>query len=315
MPAPAAASADVKIAAERGMALLETSSQKFFEGSGCVSCHHQNATGLAAGEARLKGLRVDAKASAARIDMLKEGPPPPLLLERMDINVPEIFASALVALAAENVPPNPVTDMIAANIAATQALDGSWHAQNGIGDRPPTAQGRITRAAMCIRSLKVYGPPARAAELKRANRQGAPVAARGHAGDRRRPQHAVARSPLGRCRRRLAEEARGAILADQQPDGAWRQHGGVAADAYATGQSLYVLAKAGGVAPADPAYQRGVNYLLATQNANGSWRVTSRAPKFQAFFNSGFPYGGDQWISAWATSWATMALAQAVPAH
>ena len=50
----------------------------------------------------------------ARIDMLKAGPPPPLLLERMDINVPEIFASALVALAAENVPPNPVTDMIAA---------------------------------------------------------------------------------------------------------------------------------------------------------------------------------------------------------
>ena len=75
-----------------------------------------------------------------------------------------------------------------------------------------------------------------------------------------------------------------------------------------------MLAKAGGVAPADPAYQRGVNYLLATQNVNGSWRVASRAPKFQAFFNSGFPYGGDQWISAWATSWATMALAQAVPA-
>jgi hypothetical protein len=28
---------------------------------------------------------------------------------------------------------------------------------------------------------------------------------------------------------------------------------------------------------------------------------------------SPFPYGGDQWISAWATSWATMALVQAVP--
>ena len=79
-------------------------------------CHHQNATGLAAGEARVKGLRFDAKASAARIDMLKEGPPPPLLLERMDIGVPELFASALVAFAAENVPPNPVTDMIAANM-------------------------------------------------------------------------------------------------------------------------------------------------------------------------------------------------------
>ncbi|HEX3644784.1 MAG TPA: ankyrin repeat domain-containing protein, partial [Vicinamibacterales bacterium] len=309
-----AASVDVKTAAERGMALLETSSQKFFEGSGCVSCHHQNAAGLAAGEARLKGLRFDAKASAARIDMLKQGPPPPLLLERMDINVPEIFASALVALAAENVPPNPVTDMIAANLAAAQAVDGSWPAQNGIGDRPPTAQGRITRAALSIRSLKVYGPPARAAELNvriGKARQWLLAEKPVTAEDRNMQLLGLlwAEADAGSVKKLAA-----AILAQQQPDGAWRQHGGVAEDAYATGQSLYVLAKAG-VAPADPAYQRGVSYLLATQNANGSWRVTSRAPKFQAFFNSGFPYGGDQWISAWATGWATMALAQAVPAH
>jgi hypothetical protein len=53
---------------------------------------------------------------------------------------------------------------------------------------------------------------------------------------------------------------------------------------------------------------------LSTQAANGSWRVASRAPKFQAYFNSGFPYAGDQWISAWATAWSTMALAQTLPA-
>jgi N-acyl-D-amino-acid deacylase len=67
------------------------------------------------------------------------------------------------------------------------------------------------------------------------------------------------------------------------------------------------------VSPTDPAYQRGVAYLLATQAENGSWRVASRAAKFQAYFNSGFPYAGDQWISAWATGWAAMALAQTVP--
>jgi ankyrin repeat protein len=310
-----AASIDVRTAAERGMTLLETSSQKFFEGSGCVSCHHQNAAGLAAGEARLRGVRFDAKASAARIDMLKAGPPPPLLLERMDINVPEIFASALVALAAENVPPNPVTDMIAASIAAAQALDGSWRLQNGIGDRPPTSQGRITRAALCIRSLKVYGAPARAAELKvriAKARQWLLAEKPVTAEDRNMQLLGLLWADADA---RLLKTLAAAILAQQQPDGAWRQHDGVAEDAYATGQSLYVLAKAGGVAPADRAYQRGVSYLLATQNANGSWRVTSRAPKFQAFFNSGFPYGGDQWISAWATGWATMALAQAVPAH
>ena len=311
---PAAASVDVKAAAERGLALLETSSQKFFEGSGCVSCHHQNATGMAAGEARLKGIHFDAKASAARVDMLKEGPPPPLLLERMDINVPEIFASTLVALAAENVPPNPVTDMIVANLAATQAADGSWHIENGVGERPPSAEGAITRTALCVRSLKVYGSPGRGAEMTARiakARQWLASAKPLTAEDRNMQLLGLRWADADAA---TLKKLSAAILAQQQPDGAWRQHDGVATDAYATGQSLYVLAKAGGVAPTDAAYQRGVNYLLTTQNANGSWRVTSRAPKFQAFFNSGFPYGGDQWISAWATGWATMALAQAVPA-
>ena len=103
------------------------------------------------------------------------------------------------------------------------------------------------------------------------------------------------------------------IAAAQQADGGWRQIDSLGTDAYATGQSLYALAKAG-MASTDPAYVKGVNFLLARQAANGSWRVTSRSPKFQAYFNSGFPYAGDQWISAWATGWATMALAHAAPA-
>jgi ankyrin repeat protein len=312
--APIAAPAGVKDAAERSLALLETSSQKFFEGSGCVSCHHQNATGLAAGEARVKGLRFDAKASAARIDMLKEGPPPPLLLERMDINVPEIFASALAALAAENVPPNPVTDMIAANLAAAQALDGSWLVQNGAGDRPPSEEGGITRVALCVRALKVYGSPGRGAEMSAriAKARAWLLAARPVTSEDRNMQ--LLGLSWADADAATLKKLGAAILAQQQPDGAWRQHAGLATDAYATGQSLYVLAKAAALPPTDPAYQRGVNYLVATQSANGSWRVASRAPKFQAFFNSGFPYGGDQWISAWATGWATMALAQAAPA-
>ena len=99
----------------------------------------------------------------------------------------------------------------------------------------------------------------------------------------------------------------------EQPDGGWQQRDGLASDAYATGESMYALAKAGGVAPSDPAYQKGVRFLLTTQRASdGSWRVESRSPKFQAFFQSGFPYGANQWISQWATGWATMALAQAL---
>ena len=105
-----------------------------------------------------------------------------------------------------------------------------------------------------------------------------------------------------------------AILATQRPDGGWAQRSELESDAYATGVSLFGLADAGGVAPADAAYQKGVKYLLATQRADGSWYVRSRSPKFQPYFEGGFPYGHDQWISSAATSWATMALTLALDA-
>ena len=47
---------------------------------------------------------------------------------------------------------------------------------------------------------------------------------------------------------------------------------------------------------------------MKTQFEDGSWHVRSRAIPIQPYFDSGFPYGHDQWISAGATNWATMAL-------
>jgi hypothetical protein len=51
-----------------------------------------------------------------------------------------------------------------------------------------------------------------------------------------------------------------------------------------------------------------VKFLMDTQSADGSWYVRSRAPKFQPYFQSGFPHDHDQWISSAGTSWAVRAL-------
>jgi hypothetical protein len=59
-------------------------------------------------------------------------------------------------------------------------------------------------------------------------------------------------------------------------------------------------------------YQRGVRFLLNTQLEDGSWYVRSRAIPIQPYFDSEFPHGKDQFISAAATNWATMALTWAV---
>ena len=54
--------------------------------------------------------------------------------------------------------------------------------------------------------------------------------------------------------------------------------------------------------------QFGVQYLLDTQLPDGSWFVATRSHQTQIFFESGFPHGASQFISAAATNWATQAL-------
>ena len=59
--------------------------------------------------------------------------------------------------------------------------------------------------------------------------------------------------------------------------------------------------------------QKGVRYLLSTQLDDGSWYTKSRAVPIQPYFESGFPHGRDQFISAAATNWAVTALARTLP--
>jgi hypothetical protein len=62
------------------------------------------------------------------------------------------------------------------------------------------------------------------------------------------------------------------------------------------------------VKASDGAYQKGAQFLLRTQMEDGSWYVRSRSLAFQPYFESGFPHGHDQFVSAAATNWASMAL-------
>ena len=245
---------------------------------------------LAAAEVRAKGLRIDPQAAMARVKMLASGPPAPLLYERMDIGVPEIFASSLSALAAMGYPANRATDALVAEIAATQLADGSWRVIGTTQSRPPAEEGFITRTALCLRSLKAFGPPGRAAEMSaRIDKARRWLLAATPVTSEDRNMRLLGLYWAGADAATLKPFAT-AIAAVQQSDGGWRQIDALGSDAYATGQSLYALAKAG-MAATDPAYVKGVKFLLATQAANGSWRVASRSPKFQAYFNSGFPYG------------------------
>jgi hypothetical protein len=107
------------------------------------------------------------------------------------------------------------------------------------------------------------------------------------------------------------------LLDGQRADGGWSQldsgepEAATSSDPYATGTALVALHQAGGLCTCESAYQGGLRYLLETQLEDGSWHVVSRSKPFQTYFETGFPHGNDQFISAAASGWATWALIQA----
>jgi ankyrin repeat protein len=311
--AAAFAPADKLTAVRRSLALLEKSSTQAAANGGCASCHHHNITDIAGAIAREKGIAIDEKAAAERRQLTRARMfSPPNYFERFDAGgFPDVEIYALAALGAAGDEPDRTTDAVVAGIMAQQRADGSW-STGGIA-RPPIEDGDVFRTALAMTVLKTYGAPGRAAEISRR------MAAAGRWLERTaavttedRNMQLIGLQCIGASEGTLRRLTK-AILSAQRADGGWSQTAFLQSDAYATGQTLVTLVKTGALQPGDAAYQRAVKYLLSTQHADGSWYVRSRAPKFQPFFESGFPYGHDQWISSMATGWATSAVALALP--
>jgi len=292
------------------VALLEQKSAEFFVNRGCNACHAQVPAHFATAMARAKGIAIDEEAAKERLRQISTqtfltGP------MAMEGQVPAGgYFYPVEALARSGYEPNRQTDFAVSELAAEQWEDGGWH---GIGGaRTPLQDGTFSMTAMAIRALKTYGTPSRAGEMndrmERAREwllHAKPVVTQDW--DMRLIGVALAGASPAELRK-LAEP----VLERQRPDGGRAQRDELATDAYATGMSLSALAEAGVTHSSDTVYQKGIKFLLSTQSPDGSWHVVSRAAKIQPYFESGFPYGHDQWSSMMGTGWATNALALAL---
>ncbi len=209
------------------------------------------------------------------------------------------------------------TDLIVHYIAVRQDPSGGW-VDLGVS-RPPIEESSITRTAMAIRALKIYGWPAREAEFSERIQR----ASQWLQNTKPATTYEWADKIAGLQRRRhpgirFEQRVRRAVASCSDPMAVGhRRHISIP---MLTPQDivLHTLYTAGMLLPNDPIYRKGVNFLLRTQFPDGSWYVRSRAPKFQPYFQSGFPFDHDQWISSSATSLAVMALAPAsapIPYH
>jgi len=297
---------DARTAVTRSLQLLDRTNDQFFHKAACFACHEQPAAEFAAAAARAKGIPVDEKASHERILQITSTINPVALEGAAALGGADNNLYSVEALVRAGYAANRITDFLAANLAMAQGGDGGWHLPGY--SRSPIQDSDFSRTAMAMRALKTYGTAGRGNEMKQRIELGKQFLL--HADpviledmDMRLVGVAAAGASPAELRN-LAEP----ILKQRCSDGGWAQRKGFPSDAYATGMTLWALSEAGVMRPDE----KGVKFLLGTQSTDGAWHVASRATKFQEYFESGFPYGHDQWISTMATGWAANSLALSI---
>ena len=304
-------------AVERSLPLLQRAAANVFTDGGCVACHAQPISKMATEMAQSRGWRIDDElrksvaTESARVIGNLNGNVAGMLQGREGAGTPDTQLYNVMMMITSAEPASRGTDAFVHFLAAKQRREGDWQ---GIGaTRAPIQDGSVSRTAMAIRTLATYGMPGRKAEwTERIGRAADWLAKQNPQSTEDRVMQLLGLKWAG-AQASLREKRTRELLEIQRPDGGWAQTPYLASDAYATGQALYALHEMG-IPAVDSAFGRGADFLIRTQREDGSWYVKSRAMKIQPYFQSGFPYDHDQWISAMGTGWALMALTLTGPA-
>lgn len=323
-PIPAAGPQPVRQAVERAIGYLQAESAAWLKTRQCAACHHVPMPLWALGEAGRRGYAIDEAFLAGMVESLlgsrdklmaskvfpnpAEPPDPRPQGRGLNLGLP------FLAVAARSLPKLEVgqersLELIAQEIASKQRPDGSWEFFATLR-RPPINESQATDAVWIIMALQGEtgpdAPESRRAVLARAIAW--LDAAKGSGIHQEKVLKLLLAIRSGKPRDRM-QAAIDELLGLQRADGGWSQTvPEPKSDAFATGQTLYVLSLAGYTAER-PEIRRALDFLVATQKPDGSWPMNSRSTP------DGSPGGAKLLtpITCAASSWATLALARLAP--
>ena len=319
LDAASAGQDQVRSSAARAVGLIERSATGFYKTQECFSCHDYGLPIMTFRVAREHGIALDEAAVAKVAGKGLTKLPDMVSIDRaiqdnMLIDTASSDGWALIAADAAGVKPNLITAVYARRIANWQRADGHWAT---LDTRPPQSFSQFTSTAAAVQAMQLYMPR----QLRQEARDRAARAKSWFltATPRDTEDYTFRLYGLYWSGATPAESARAVreLLALQRPNGGWAQLPHMRPDAYATGEALVALNEAGGVPTTDPAWQKGLQYLVSTQDDRGAWhvatRMTSPAHVSPPYLETGFPYGHDQFLSTDATCWASMALMLTLP--
>jgi len=321
---PRATTDQVHQTVDRATAYLQTESAAWLDSRKCAACHHAGMPLWALSEADKQGYTIDKKYLADKIESLlgsKEqllaskifpnpaDPPDPRPQGRgLNMGLP------FLAVAAQSLPTleegqKQSLNLIAEEIVRKQQSDGSWEFFATLR-RPPLNESQTTDAAWIIMALGGEighdSPESRRAALSMA------ITWLDAAQHSDLHQDKVLKVLLGvrfAKPRETMQTTIDELFALQRDDGGWSQTvPELKSDAFATGQTLYVLSLAGYSADL-PEIKCGIDFLVATQKPDGSWPMISRSTP------DGSPGSSKLLtpINCAASSWATLGLTRLVP--
>jgi ankyrin repeat protein len=307
----------VRATAEKAVAALQNSQKTWFAKESCFSCHQQVLPALAFSAARSHGIRVDeAAAHQQAVKAFSYFTNLQSAVEYTRIIDPAMSDGyGLIAAACSGLKPGLATAVYARHIALRQESDGHWETYD---ERPPQSYSPFTATSVALTAVRNYSHHSRQSDVQaRTAKARAWFLAHKPGTTEERVYWLIGAREAGVDQAALAKMS-SELRYTQRPDGGWDSLDGRPSDAYSTSQALVALHDVGGIATTDGIYQKGIDYLLRTQAADGTWHVVSRlhppAPVSPPYIETGHPYGHDQFISAMGESWAVMALAQMLPA-
>ena len=310
--------AAVRAAVGKAMPTLWLGMEGHNDVKSCFTCHNHGVPLLALAVARGRGYAVDADKFREQVEYVVEdlernrgnfergrGPGPPPAGGETDNT-----GYSLLALAAAGHKPDGLTALVAEYTLNFGKSRPQWSTPAG---RVPTEASNFTVTALSLRGLAAFGTEAQKPRILQRTEGAKAWLIKSKAKDTEDRVFKLAGLSAAGAEAADVQAAAKELLATQREDGGWGQIETRPSDAYATGTALWALYTAGKLPAADPAYRKGVRFLLGTQEADGTWHVVTRSFVVQKYYETGFPHGKDQFISAAATGWAVAALALATP--
>lgn len=306
-------SAAVTIAVDKALPLLKKGAEGHVAQRTCFACHNQALPILALTTARERGFSVSDQDLKQQLDFIAA------FLERNRENYREgkgqggqvdTAGYALFTLEIGGWKADATTEAVVEYLLLRDQDLDHWRT---VSTRPPSEVSNFTASYLAIRALRKWGTQGQKDRITMRIDVVRDWLLKANARD---TEDRVFRLWALRAAEVADEHLRSALrelVSGQREDGGWGQTDAMESDAYATGSALVALHQAAGLPTDDPVYQRGVAFLLKTQQADGSWLVRSRSRPFQTYYESGFPHGKEQFISIAASGWATTALALTCP--